>query len=214
MNSRTKWLGAAVLTSVCALYATGVAFAADPTHCRKPTDQKYQWRVVPSTNADFVSPLNKHWQIVSDYRPGVPAAISIEEKDRFEITDSGGLKLVHLKSVQGNYEPFARADLTLGGGGLWASGDAKLESSKQDVGEYFVYQLPMRDSTHGYGKCKYPGATSASCRSLHFEYFDDQDSAVQKDKPKIGVNVVEQQDPALCKHTGDQTDDGDGDLGP
>lgn len=193
-----------------------VAYGADPTHCRETTVKR---KILKTSVADIKTIAGREYEIVLPLVQGSTFSISIDQNDGFKLEElkDGRIWLRHFHER----DPYTRqpkfiasAKLALDSQGLWFRGSAFLTDGSE-VGEYFVYQLPSAGTAGGHSKCRQNGSATP-CKTVHFEYFDNLDSANFAHKPLIGTNVVELagKPSDYCLNGELQTGEGDGDEGP
>lgn len=183
------------------------------THCRiskHPAHEHKVWFINAIDPDELLPTVEADFEIVKDYLHPAPGhSIAISESDL--ITFSGGAGSVSMKHTDKDGKPIGSIDrLRSGTSNLWAHGVAKDPTGKP-VGEYYLYRLADYQSCR-HRHVKSPPYSGGPCRSLHFEYFDENDGPSKTDLPVLGANVKESTEDNCGGD--DQTDEGDGDEGP
>ena len=206
----------AVATATASAVSPAARLLAKPSHCRLGNTAKQLWPIFAISLTDLETGPDSNWHILRDHNlyPTNPA-ITIDEKDRFKITDgatAGELTLVHMRPKSGKYDEIARAKIELDGS-LWAKGRAVSKATGTEVGDYFLFRIPDNYNNRS-GKCGHPNNKATNCASIHIEYFQFGDKPNEKFRPAVGTTVKQIAGTVTCKKVYFETDDGDGDIGP
>lgn len=213
--STPKMAERAVVTATASAVSPAARLLANPSHCRFGKAIDHLWPIFAISLADLKTGPDSNWYILHDFVLYPPnPGIKIDEEDRFKITDGATadeLNLVHTRPKTG--KEIARATIKMDGS-LWAKGRAVSTATGKEVGDYFVFRIPDNHN-NGSRKCEHPnGDKTKKCASVHIEYFQDGDTANDPFRPVVGTTVKSIAGAVTCKPIAQETDDGDGDIGP
>lgn len=200
MNALAAFAGVLAWVTASAAPAAGLGeAAAGNVYCLVRPERSLT--IVATDSAGFASDASQSFQIVEDSL----ADATIRADDLFKLIRQSDGRLRMTQRRDGAI--VQTAILNVDSLGLWARGP-----TLSPVGGEFVIYRMLDAGSAGQRPCRREGAAK-TCRRMHFEYFRDGDSRQDSHRPLLGVNVRELA-AAQCESGPQQSDDGDGDLGP
>ena len=174
-------------------------------------------RIYFAEPADFESGKDQDFRIVESH-PQSASPIELKKDDRIELTFDSVNKefdLVHTfqpgstseKVYVGKLKAHPLSDLSGSSAGrlLWASGRALDKGGVDLGGEYYIFSKAM------HVPCMHPNnhAPGSSCKSVHVEFFKDDE--MEEQKPGFPGVILRD---GACNFGPKESQEGDGDHGP